>query len=351
VRSGVLLIAALVVCLAAIDVAGGETGESTAPAEAAKVARTYVNAYTRRDGKTMCAQFSSELRDWFVNLPGLRGSPTCARSVAARIGYGEESDTPTFQRLTILSATPSVTGQDARVTIKARYRYKKYPKPISPVVTDQIYLVNRDGSWQVVKPGGVWFFTQSAYNIPENTLDPPITDAEAHQPAPQQPASFECAESQLKDIPDATGDAPASLDVRRASSSINPDGSVCLRMIFQSPPRPGTNLSLRLEQTQQSKQRMYMTEASIRIGSGGRFYFTHLRHASEDASKRFQAGWADGELRVLWLAQKGPAVGPYTLRWGGVTRTLQFWEPLIHNPMIGSGEAWEGRGDGFGRSF
>jgi hypothetical protein len=351
VRSGVLLIAALVVCLAAIDVAGGETGESGTPADAAKVARTYVNAYNRRDGKKMCSQFSSELRDWFVHLPGLRGSPSCPKIAAGRIGYGEESDTPIFQRLTILSATPTVIGQEARVTIRARYRFKKYPKPFSQVITDQIYLADRDGSWRVVKPGGVWFFTQSAYNIPESTLDPPLSDAEAHQPAPQVPASFECADAQSRAIDDALGDAPASLDVRRATSTANKDGSVCLQIAFQSAPRPGTNLALRLEQTQQAKQRMFMTEASIRIGSGGRFYFTHLRHATEDASKRFQAGWVDGELRVLWHAQKGPAVGPYTLRWGGVTRTLQFWEPLIADPMTGRGEPWEGRGDSFGRSF
>jgi hypothetical protein len=338
-------------CLAGIEGACGETAAAGSPEEAAAAARSYVNAYNRRDGAAMCRQFSPELRDWFVNLPGLRPGLGCPKIAAGRIGYGEESDTPIFQRLTILSAAPTVTGEQARVTVRARYRYKKYPKPFSQVVTDQIYLVSRDGGWRVVKPGGVWFFTQSAYNIPENTLDPPITDAEASQLAPQLPASFECADAQGKATEDPLGDAPVSLDVRRASSSVNKDGSVCLRIAFQSPPRPGTNLALRLEQTQRAKRRMFMTEASIRIGSGGRFYYTHVRHATEDASKRFQAGWVDGELRVLWLAQKGPAVGPYTLRWGGTTRTLQFWEPLIEHPMTGRGEPWEGRGDSFGRAF
>jgi hypothetical protein len=341
VRSGVLFIAALAVCLGAIDVACGGTSEPGTPADAAKVARTYVNAYNRRDGKTMCDQFSSELRDWFVRLPGLRGNPSCAKNAASWIGYGEESDTPIFQRLTILSATPSVSGEQARVTVRARYRFKHFPKPLSRVLTDQIYLVNRAGSWRVAKPGGVWFFTQSAYNIPENTLDPPITDAEAHQAAPQPAAAFECAAVEDNRISDPVGDAPASLDVQSASVSFNPDRSACFRIAFKSPPRPGTTLELRLELEHTGTKFVSMITPSIRIGSGGEFHIT-------SKTQRFKAGWDHGELRVLWLAQTGYLSSPYTLRWGGVTRTFQFWEPLISSPLLGAGEPGEGRGDAFG---
>jgi hypothetical protein len=341
VRSGLLVIAALAVCLGAIDVAAGETTEPGTPADAAKVARTYVNAYNRRDGKTMCDQFSSELRDWFVRLPGLRGNPSCARRVAAGIGYGEESDTPTFQRLTILSATPSVSGDEARVTVRARYRFKHFPKPVSRVLTDQIYLVNRDGRWRVVKPGGVWFFTQSAYNIPENTLDPPIADAEAHQAAPQPAAAFECAGTPGERISDPTGDAPASLDVQSAGVSFGNDRSACFRITFNSPPRPGTTLELKLELQHTTTKLFSRITPSIRIGSGGQFHITNK-------TQHFKAGWDHGELRVLWLAQAGYLASPYTLRWGGVTRTFQFWEPLIRSPLVGAGDPWEGRGDTFG---
>jgi hypothetical protein len=350
VRTGVLLTAALFICLIGIEGAIGGTSEPGTPADAAKVARTYVQAYNRRDGKTMCSQFSSELRDWFVHLPGLRPGLGCAKTVAARIGYGEESDTPIFQRLTILSATPTVSGEDARVTLRARYRFKKYRKLLSQVVTDQIYLADRDGNWRVVKPGGIWFFTQSAYNIPENTLDPPITDAEAHQPAPQPAASFECAPQETV-INDPAGDAPALLDVRRAMTSFNKDGSVCVRIAFQSRPHPGTSVDLQFEQRKANDPRISITEASIRIGSEGHLQLTYRRREQQDASRWFQAGWADGELRVLWLAQKGAVVSPFTLRFGGSTRTFQFWEPLIAKPMTGRGEPWEGRGDAFGRAF
>jgi hypothetical protein len=350
VRSGVLLTAALFFCLAGIEVASGGTSEPGTPAEAAKVARTYVEAYNRRDGATMCRQLSPELRNWFLHLPGLRRGLGCAKTVAAMIGYGEESDTPTFQRLKVLSVTPQVTGEQARVTVRARYRFKKYPKPTSQVVTDRIYLVSREGNWRLAKPGGVWFFTASAYQIPESTFDPPIADAEAHQPAPQPPASFECAPPGNV-INDAVGDAPDLLDVQRATTSFNKDGSVCARIAFRSPPHPGTNVDLQFEQRKANDPRISLTEASIRIGSGGHIYLTYRRHEKQDVSRWFQAGWVDGELRVLWLAQNGAVAAPFTLRFGGTTRTLQFWEPLIAKPMTGRGEPWEGRGDGFGRAF
>jgi len=340
VRSGVLAVAALVVCLGAGQAAGGPSEAGTA-ADAAHVARTYVNAYNHHDGKTMCDQFTSELRAWFLRLPGLRRDAGCATRAAGLIGYGEESDTPTFERLTILSATPSVDGDRARVTVRARYRFKHFPKPVSQVLADQIYLVDRDGSWRLAKPGGVWFYTQSAYNIPESTLDPPIGDLEAHQPAPQPAAAFECAEAQGDGISDPLGDAPASLDVQSATLGFNQDRSACFRITFRSAPHPGSTLELKLELHHTGTKFVSMITPSVRIGSGGELHIT-------SKTQHFKAGWDHGVLRVLWLAQPGYLSSPYTLRWGGVTRTFQFWEPLISSPLLGSGEPWDGRGDAFG---
>ena len=209
--SALLTPVALLACLVAVGSASGTAGDPTATAKA------YVNAYNKHDGTTMCKLFSPELRGWFNKL-AFRPGMSCAKIATARIGYGEESDTPTFQRLTILSANAQVSGDTAQVTVRARYRFKHFPKPITTAVTDQIYLANRDGRWGIVKPGGVWFYTQSAYNIPENTLDPPIGDAEARQAAPQPAASFECAAS--AGSPDPAGDAPASLDVRSAGATL-----------------------------------------------------------------------------------------------------------------------------------
>jgi hypothetical protein len=335
VRPGVLLTAAVIFLVAAGGASG--TGE-----DAAATAKAYVNAYNKRDGATMCRQFSPELRSWFTHLPGMGKGFGCAQIASQRIGYGEESDTPTFDRLTILSAKAQVAGDEARVTVRARYRYRHFPKAITRIVTDRIYLGARDGRWAVVKPGGVWFFTQSAYSIPDNTLDPPIRNSEAHQPAPQPAASFTCAQAGGDRYADPAGDAPSSLDIRSAAATFNADGSVCFRIAFQSPPRPGTGLELRLEQHHTRTNRYSAVAPSIRIGSGGELLVTHKTHT-------FQAGWEHGELLVLWLAQKGPVKGPFTLRWGGYTKTYQFWEPLIAKPMLGAGDPWEGRGDTFGR--
>ena len=328
-RPAALLTAALLVCLVA---AGGASGTTQNPTAAAKA---YVNAYNKHDGATMCRLFSPELRSWFNKL-AFRPGMSCAKIATARIGYGEESDTPTFQHLTILSAKVQVAAGAARVTVKARYRYKHFPKPISTVVTDQIYLTNRDGRWAVVKPGGVWFYTQSAYNIPDSSLDPPIGDAEARQAAPQPAASFDCAAG--TGFSDPAGDAPGSLDVRSAAAMFNKDGSVCFRITFQSAPRPGTSVELRLEQHHTGTNRFSAVAPSIRVGSGGELRVTDKDHA-------FKAGWSNGELLVFWQAQGSP----FTLRWGGYTKTFQFWEPLISKPMLGGGEPGEGRGDTFGQ--
>jgi hypothetical protein len=322
--------------LACLVAAGGASGTAQDPSVTAKA---YVNAYNKRDGATMCRLFSSELRNWFNKL-AFRPGMSCARIATARIGYGEESDTPTFQRLTILSAKAQVADGAAQVTVRARYRFKHFPKPITSVVTDQIYLTNRDGHWTVVKPGGVWFYTQSAYNIPDSTLDPPIGDAEARQAAPQPAASFECASA--AGLSDPAGDAPPSLDVRSAAATFNKDGSVCFRIAFQAAPRPGTSVELRLEQHHTGTNRFSAVAPSIRIGSGGELRVTHK-------TQTFKAGWSNGDLLVLWLAQQGPVKGPFTLRWGGYTKTFQFWEPLVSKPMLGAGEPGEGRGDTFGQ--
>jgi hypothetical protein len=305
------------------------------------VARSYVEAYNRRDGKALCAAFARELRDWFQHMPGSRPSLSCPQLAAGRIGYGEEMDTPTFRRLQVLSVRPHLNGRSARVEIKARYHYKAYPKPLTFVATDEIYLVDRHG-WHVVKPGGVYFLTQSAYGAPESMLDPPIGDAEAHRPAPQPAASFECNGTTKQVTNDVVGDAPVGLDLRAGRASVNRDATICLRFSFVDPPKPGTSLDMEIDQPTPVQAGTQITAFSVRIGSGGRFHFTAAHQ--EDASRLFEAGWKDGRLEVRW---KHPGRGPFLFK--ASTKTLQAWEPLIHDPMKGSGgEPFEGRGDGLG---
>jgi len=253
----------------------------------------------------MCKVFTKELREWFERLE-FRADATCAQRAAGLIGYGEESDTPLFRRLEILSARPHVAGDQARVDVTARYHYKAYPKPLTPVFTDKIYLVERMGRWEVAKPGGVYFATRSAYSPPSSALDPPIADAEAHAAAPRLPASFWCSAKAAQAVDDEGGDTRGPLDVRAASAAVNGDGSVC-----------------------------------VSISHSGQ----------SNVSRRLAAGWKGDELAILWRSDERAPEGGKLLHLSGSTRTLQFWEPFISEPELGSGdEPAEGVGDSFGVS-
>ena len=42
-------------------------------------------------------------------------------------------------RPTVLSVAQPVDGETAQVTVKARFHYKRFPKPVSTVFTDRLY--------------------------------------------------------------------------------------------------------------------------------------------------------------------------------------------------------------------
>jgi hypothetical protein len=320
----------LVVALGSAGLVRSGPGTASRTGSAAAVARAYVQAYSRRDGKAICAASSPELRRWFVSLfrKITRRSASCPRAATAFIGQIDEGGQPVFQRLEVLAARTSPADEFTRVTVATRYHYKDYPKPTSSVLTDQIYLVRRPSGWQVVKPGAVFFDTNSVLGSPMSLDDPPITDAEAHKPAPQPRASFPCASIPVSVVSDAAGDAPSAFDVRRATASVNPDGSVCFTFTFGGRPQPGTTLALDIKQPVTGG--VYLTVVSVNIGHRGRLDF--LLHASKAEPNRFRGGWIDGRLEVLWLAQKGPRDGHHPLRFDGSTRTLQEYEPLIRHP-------------------
>jgi hypothetical protein len=93
-------VAAVILCIAAVSAA---LPGRAAAGDPAAVARAYYGAYNTKDGRTMCRVFTSELNHWFTHMPGIRQNLTCAKVAPAFIGYGEESDTPLFRHLKILS--------------------------------------------------------------------------------------------------------------------------------------------------------------------------------------------------------------------------------------------------------
>jgi hypothetical protein len=67
----------------------------------------------------------------------------------------------------------------------------------------------------------------------------------------------------------------------------------------------------------------------------------------DSSLKAFRGGWRDGDLYIRFAVR---AHGSYTLQFGGTTKTLQMFEPLVRNPLLGGGsEPSEGHGDSFGR--
>jgi hypothetical protein len=328
-------VAAVILCTAAVSVA---TAGRAAGGDPAAAARSYYRAYNTKDGRTMCRLFTSELNHWFAHMPGVRPNLGCAKIATAFIGYGEESDTPLFTHVKVLSVAQRVDGDSARVTVKARFDYKHFPEPVSTVFVDRLHLVKRGGSWQVAKPGGVWFLSASAYQTPETMLDPPLTDAEAHSPAPQPDAAFDCTGKLAGSLADPAGDAPASLDVRRVDATIESNDSICLRIAFEAPPLPGTVLKLRTEGHTSSSTRFHVADGSVRIGHEGRLY---------SSLKSFRGGWRNGQLYVRFAASSS---GSHTPQFGGTTKTLQFWEPFVEGPLLGRGDdPYDGIGDTFGR--
>jgi hypothetical protein len=76
----------------------------------------------------------------------------------------------------------------------------------------------------------------------------------------------------------------------------------------------------------------------VRIGHDGQLF---------SSLKSFDGGWQNGELYVRFAAGSS---GSYTLQLGGTTKTMQFWEPFVQNPLLGRGtEPYDGLGDTFGR--
>ena len=328
-------LAAVILCIAAVSVA--MTGRAAA-GEPAAVARSYYAAYNTKDGRTMCRLFTSDLNRWFTHMRGMRQNLTCPKIATAFIGYGEESDTPLFRHVKILAISQRIDGDSAQVTVKARFDYKHFPKPVHVVFADRLHLVKRGDSWQIAKPGAVWFLTASAYHIPETVLDPPLTDAEAHSPAPQSAAAFECTGKDAASLTDPAGDAPASLDVRHVGATVESDNRICLRVKFGAAPLPGTVLKLRAEEHTSNSSRFRVAEGPVRIGHDGRL-FSSLRS--------FNGGWQDSELYIRFAAG---TTGSYTLQLGGTTKTMQFWEPFVQNPLLGRGtDPYDGLGDSFGR--
>jgi hypothetical protein len=170
---------------------GGGAGSGT-PAGAEAAARSYVDAYNARNGRVICDVFVTELRRRLEKTAG-RLHLTCPRFIAGYIGYGEESDTPLFRHVSISSLRVDVHGPRAVVHLREALTFTSSdPTRDHVTIADAIQLEWRDGRWQVVKPGEIYYASQSAYQVPPAVTDPPVSQAEAGAPAPRRAAAPPC---------------------------------------------------------------------------------------------------------------------------------------------------------------
>jgi hypothetical protein len=324
--------------LALLPLAGCGSGSP----DPAATARSYVGAYDARDGRAICALFVPELRQWLTRAYGHRAG--CARLLRAFIGYGEESDTPTFEHLRIGRVAAAASGSTAVVRVVERYRFHN-PSTIGPRTerlgfTDTIYLVRRGGRWLVAKPGGVWFLTQSAYQIPPTVRDPPVVDPEAHAAAPRPRARFRCAGRPVLDVHDPQ-DAPPRLDVRRVRMLLEPSGDVCFLVALRAPPLPATVLSLHVELPVRYDPHggSDVYDLGVRIGHLGVVRSGSLTRVRAPTS----AGWIGSELALLW--RRPAPVRPVVwarVRLTAELQSLQPDEPLVRRPLAGRDSAGTG---------
>lgn len=172
-----LLIAVAVVVASSAACSSG----SSSPRE---VARDYVTAINEHDGDRICDLFVDRLRRKYR----YRGH-SCGRLVGGLIGYGEESDTPTFVRgrLTFVGKPSerrnygrSYTGVPMRLSFVfddptsttgelERHRFR-----------DVLWLERSHGSWRIAKESLALYSAWAAYQVPRDALQPPDPLAAKH---------------------------------------------------------------------------------------------------------------------------------------------------------------------------
>ena len=318
----------LLVLLIASQAACGGSGSRGSAAAAESAARSYVEAYDGRDGHAICDAFDPELRRR-MDKTASRVRSDCARLISAYIGYGEESDTPLFQHVTVESLKANLHGNEADVGVRESLTYKTADAGRRRrSFSDVIHLLWRDGRWQVVKPGAIYYLSQSAYQVPPTVLDPPITQAEAGRPAPQRGTAPACSGAVLARWSDPPGDAPAAIDLTGMDAFAAPK-AICIRIASRVTPPPGTVYSVALEQPA-GLDRTRTLQTTVRVGHSGVLSVT-----SNADVPGGRAGW-DGDQLVLAMPLRSSQLDPHApLHLSARLDSLQGLETLITHPLIG----------------
>lgn len=306
----------------------GGTAATGSAYEAETAARSYIESYDARDGSAICDAFAAELKRSVEEAAGTLHTD-CPKLVAAYIGYGEESDTPQFRHVTVRSVGAQVTGDVAHVRVREALSYETSdPQRAHIETTDVIYLLWRDGRWQVAKPGAIYYASRSAYQVPPSALDRPVLDSEAGAPAPRRGIAPSCGGTTLAHWSDPNDDAPMQVDLTGVAARSLP-GATCVQFSSRSVPPPGTIYTVSLEQPI-DLDAFRPLDASVRVGHAG-----ELSIAADDTMVGGQAGW-NGDVLTLVIPQRIWPVDPTApVHLSARLDSVQQAEPLIAHPLVG----------------
>jgi hypothetical protein len=167
-------------------VAGG--CQATGGSSPDETVRAYVDAINARDGGAVCDLLTEEgayeFLDWLVEEE-YADQGVCADYISALIGYGEESDTDTFQRARILDLSEGervgdVLGMELRVEVELNDDGNEQER-ITREFDDVVWLVERRGRWLLAKPSGLLMASFAAYTVPEDLLEAPDPEVQRRE--------------------------------------------------------------------------------------------------------------------------------------------------------------------------
>jgi hypothetical protein len=301
---------------------------------AASTARSYIDALNRRDGDTICALWSDELRR---NVQArykdfLRGAD-CAR-IETLIGYQEDNGSGAWTHAEVLRVgTVRITGDRAEVPV-VEHNIHKQGGGTNDTISDLIHLTSSGGRWKVSKVGGV-FYSATSFGPPDDALDPPGDPAIVGKPSQLPPPRVAC--EPMTTVPDPEDDVsyregfdenfhPSEapwLDLTSVGVSQNGDGT-CFTIELAAPPRPDSSFTI------SSEQSTGRPDGSFTQGRPA-FRIDGLDHPHASAGVR---GFGVSGQTIYLLVGR-PVLHAGGFKWTLKVSSLQAADPALEHPVKG----------------
>lgn len=147
----------------------GDLPETDDEEEAARAARSFVNAIDSRDAGAVCDAFASGALEGF-RFPATGGS--CERSVSRSLGFRGGRGQPVWSSSEVTNAiSAEIDGNAARVVATI---FTEYADVREPTIEDDIIYLTRSGDeWLVAKPSLTLYRAVGDSDAPPSVISPP----------------------------------------------------------------------------------------------------------------------------------------------------------------------------------